>query len=249
MYMQDRTTWAPLVPELHKRGYATLAIDLRGHGESIVGPPSQNLRERVVKRHKLVFRAMHRDVAAAYQWATRVAGETGTIDMSRLALVGASVGGSVAIDYAARDRSVDVVICLSPGVNYMGIDSVAHSSKLGNRAFLMLADPNEKAAPQALAALAGNADVTLLAGAGHGTRMFGAIKDLPTQIADYLDAHIGQPTAQPVVASINSDVFHNPTSGTAKRISAANRRWFSSADEAKARGLRPGRTRRARTKK
>ena len=69
MYMQDRSTWAPLVPELHKRGYATLAIDLRGHGESTVGPPSQNLRERVVKRHKRVFRAMHRDVAAAYQWA------------------------------------------------------------------------------------------------------------------------------------------------------------------------------------
>jgi len=49
------------------------------------------------------------------------------------------------------------------------------------------------------------------------------------------------PAEHPVVASIKSKagVFHEPSSGSGRRISEKNRRWFSSAEEAEARGLRP----------
>jgi len=236
MYRQDRGTWAPLVPALSERGYAVVAIDLRGHGES-VGPENKKLPDRVIKRDGRVFRSMHRDVKAAYEWAARQDG----IDPTRFALVGASVGCSVAIDYAARDRSVDVVVCLSPGTDYMGVPTVSHIGKYGDRPILMLASEDEKKAPETLAKLAPGAEVRLAPKAGHGTRMFDEIETLPATIAGFMDKHIGEPAKDPVVASIKSKsgVFHDVSSSTAGRITQKNKRWFSSAEEATARGLRP----------
>jgi pimeloyl-ACP methyl ester carboxylesterase len=237
MYRHDRSTWRPLVPTLHERGYAIMAIDVRGHGAS-VGPPGKKFAERVVKRDARLFRAMHRDVQAAYQWASA---ERDDVDLTRVALVGASVGCSIAIDYAARDKSVDVVVCLSPGVDYLGVDTVTHLADYGDRPILLLASDEEKAGPETIAKQAGGAEVKLFRQPGHGTRLFEKVRTLPTEIADFLDGHVGEPAEHPVVASYKSKsgVYHKPGTGFANRISDKNKRWFSSAEEAESRGMRP----------
>src|SRR5262245_23651527 len=51
MYRSDHSTFAPLLPALRAAGFAVLAIDLRGHGQS-VGPPELRLAERVAQRDK-----------------------------------------------------------------------------------------------------------------------------------------------------------------------------------------------------
>jgi len=241
MYQRDRKTWRPLVPALHEAGFAVLAIDMRGHGQS-TEPASMRLAERVQQRDRRLFADMDKDVAAAYAWVARE--QADRVDLSRFAIVGASVGCSVAIDYASRDKSVDVVVCMTPGLRYLGINSERDIRRYGDRPILLLAAEDEKRAAEVLGKLAARATVTIVprqggpTGALHGTNMFGRVEDIDKRIVAFLLKHIGQPAEAPVVASIHSRVYHKPDSAYADRIKPANKRWFSSAAEAEARGLR-----------
>ena len=67
MYRSDRSAWRPLISLLEDAGFAIMAIDLRGHGESIK-PEDRKLEKRVRDRDPVLFRAMHRDVFGAYRW-------------------------------------------------------------------------------------------------------------------------------------------------------------------------------------
>jgi len=237
MYASDRTAWRPLIKPLHKAGFAVLAIDMRGHGECA----SAEARRRVERRDPAVFKAMYDDVRAAYSW---LADQDG-VDRSRFALVGASVGCSVALRYATQDRSVDAIVCLSPGAHYLGLDSKADISKIKGRKIWLVAtdDLKEKEGVEALAPLADDADTELFPGDAHGTRTFGQVPALGEKIADYLSRYVGGPTSTTVFGSINSKIYHLPGSGWIDRISPVNLRHYSSPQEAEARGLRKARSR------
>ncbi len=239
MYRHDRHTFDPLVPALTRAGFAVLAIDLRGHGES-AGPDELGLADRVARRDPKLFQSMYRDVEAAYAWLA----EQPEVDLSRWVLVGASVGCSVALDYAVRDRSVDGVICLTPGVNYLGIDSDAHARKYGARPLLLIASESEKADAEALGRLVEGATVKIVTDAPggkdalHGTRMFGKVEDIERLIADFAAKAAGPPSGEQVVASRIGQVYYDPDSTAARNLSPKNLRRFSSAREAEERGYR-----------
>ncbi len=237
MYGSDRTAWQPLIKPLYEAGFATLAIDMRGHGECA----SAEARRRVERRDPAVFKAMYDDVRAAYSW---LADQDG-VDRSRFALVGASVGCSVALRYATQDRSVDVIVCLSPGADYLGLDSKADISRIKGRKIWLVAtdDPKEKEGVEALAPLADDADTELFSGDTHGTRMFGKVPGLEEKVADYLSRYVGSPTNTTVYGSVNTKIYHLPGSGWIDQISPANLRHYSSPAEAEARGLRKSRSR------
>ena len=182
MYKSDRTAWKPLVEPLHNAGFAVLAIDLRGHGESIK-PENKQLRQKVEKRDTRVFNNMHKDVAAAVKWIRMQP----NVDQTKLALVGASVGCSVAIDYAGRDKTVCAVVCLTPGEKYLGVDSTRDIKKIGKIPIMLLASKDERKATDTLAKLADNATAEIVGeGKIHGTMMFGVIKDIEDRIVKFL---------------------------------------------------------------
>jgi len=238
----DRSTWKPLVPYLHAAGFAVLAIDMRGHGESLE-PKAFNLKQRVEKGDSKLYQAMHQDVAAAYVWLAAQE----NVDPARFALIGASVGCSVALDYAARDRSVDAIVCLTPGTNYLGLDSTGPIRRCESRSILMLTAKAEAGAANELRRIAAQASVQVMddgradgdGQALHGSRMLGKVKDIEKTIASHLVRAVGGPPKEPVVASVHSDIYHVPGTSHARRIKTENLRWFSSAAEARARGLRP----------
>lgn len=240
MYGSDRHAFDPLVPVLHGAGFAVLAIDLRGHGES-VGPAALRLARRVAERDKKLFAEMDRDVEAAYAWLAAQP----EADPARFVLVGASVGCSVALEYAARDRSVDAMVCLTPGTGYLGLDAIAAARKYGRRPVLLIASEQEQAACDELKGLLPGATVHVVGSAGsdptslHGTRMFGRVVGIEAAIAAFLKTTAGEPAANPVKASIQGEVYHAADAGSARQINPRNLRWFSSAEEAQARGLRP----------
>lgn len=243
MYNKDRSGFDPLLPVLREAGFAVLAIDMRGHGQS-TGPPAMNLPRRVADRDSKLFREMHRDVRAAYLW---LAGQP-EVDTARFALIGASVGCSVALDYAARDRSVDAVVCLTPGTSYLGIDSLRDARKYGRRALLLLAAEPERSAAQTLAGFVPGATLQIVPGradnemALHGTNMLGQVPKVEEFIIAFLRGALGPPATQPVFASINSDIYHHADSPSVRRITKENLRQFSSPAEAESRGLRPSKT-------
>jgi len=182
MYSHDRATWAPLLKPLHEAGFAVLAIDMRGHGES-TEPASMKLADRVKERDPALFNDMHKDALAAIQWVRAQP----NVDPERLVLIGASVGCSVAIDTMAREPSVDAVVCMTPGTKYLGVDSTAHILKTGPRPILLLATEDERAATDTLSKSADNATGEIVgSGRVHGTNMFGKIDGIEAKITTFV---------------------------------------------------------------
>lgn len=237
MYKSDRTAWQPLLQPLHDAGFAVLAVDLRGHGESA----TTETRERVERRDTTLFREMQADLRGAYDW---LAGQP-QVDRARFALVGASVGCSVALEYAAQDRSVDGVVCLSPGLNYLGLDSAGDIHQITGRRLLLLATEDERDAVYSLKERNADAQTQIFTGrSAHGTNMFGVVDKLEERLVAFLKEAVGAPakSADLVYASINSRIYHTANSGWLAEITPTNLRVFSSAREAEARGLRASRS-------
>jgi len=189
MYPADRTSWQPLVPDLHRLGFAVLAYDIRGAGESLL-PEHKYLRRMYSDRDTKLFSEAYRDAEAAAKWL----GKKKECDADRIVMIGASVGCSISIDYAGRDRHVLGVVCLSPGKDYMGIDSLKQIRKLGSRPVLLIAPEEEKAAPQALAKRYKSATVEIKPGDAdlHGTAMLAADfgPALMKQIAEFSEQSV-----------------------------------------------------------
>ena len=102
-YPATRDSYAPLVTDLVESGVATLAFDLRGHGASIISPkgplvidtPEGLTLEAFGKAFmssagKVGFAHIENDILRAASWGAN----QNFIDPGRLALVGASIGGS-----------------------------------------------------------------------------------------------------------------------------------------------------------
>src|SRR5207253_9147565 len=64
MYPATRTSWAPLVPQLSDRGFAVVAYDIRGAGDS-TKPEKLNLASRYKKRDTGLFADAWHDAEAA----------------------------------------------------------------------------------------------------------------------------------------------------------------------------------------
>jgi pimeloyl-ACP methyl ester carboxylesterase len=102
-YPATRDSYAPLTTDLIQSGIATLAFDLRGHGASIIsrtGPLVVDTPEGLTLQDfgkafmssasKVGFSWIDNDIVRVVSWG----GNQNFIDPGRLALVGASIGGS-----------------------------------------------------------------------------------------------------------------------------------------------------------
>lgn len=200
MYRSDRTAWRPLVRHLRARGFEVLAIDLRGHGGS-ARQGKTDLAPRVEKRDAKLFQDMHKDAIAAVRFLVKEA----ACDPARVSLVGASVGCSVAIDTARRyPKEVAAVACLSPGANYLGLNTIEHAKSWpAGKPLLLLAHQGEADAGAASVrdAIAGSRlltyeDAQPESAAGdpswaHGTKMFGRIPLVEQTVASFVAARTG----------------------------------------------------------
>ncbi len=235
MYRHDRTTWQPLIGPLHEAGFAVLALDMRGHGRSA----TPATRERVMARETKLFEDMTHDVRGAYDWLAKREG----LDRSRFALVGASVGCSVALRYAREDRSVDAVVCMTPGLRYLGLDSSSDLRATHGRHVLLLATADEREACDKLAPLMDGAEARVIDDArAHGTQMFGRVPGVEALITDFLAKSVGKPSAEQVYGSISGDVYHKPDAEWVDTIEPSDLRVYSSPQEARQRGVRESKT-------
>ena len=133
MYPADRKSWEPLVPRLSEAGFAVLAYDIRGNGGS-VEPAAKNLQKMYKDQDPALFKDAWKDAEAAKKWlATKP-----ECDVNKIAMIGASIGCSISLEYGSRDEAVKAIVCLSPGTDYFGVDSIASIRKCGKRAMLMM---------------------------------------------------------------------------------------------------------------
>lgn len=130
----ERHAWNTLAQKLVGNNYAVLAIDLRGHGDSTAFGESTRTYKDFTDAD---YGAMIRDVraAAAYLRSRK------DVNGDRLALIGASIGANLSLQYAAEDMQVRTVVMLSPGLNYRSLKTLPYVESYDMRAlFLVVAE-------------------------------------------------------------------------------------------------------------
>lgn len=187
---RTRSDWAAFAKECTAEGYAALAIDLRGHGESLSFPGGtrrwQDLTDTEIS-------SMYRDVKAAAAWITtrREANE------DRIAIVGASIGANLAINYSITDPRVRTVVLLSPGLNYRGIDSMFAAEHYGTRAIMIVASESDQPAGrdaemlyEAVKKQASQPKLKMYPGSLHGASLMNAANGLDRIIFAWFGNHL-----------------------------------------------------------
>ncbi|MBI4670017.1 MAG: alpha/beta fold hydrolase [Elusimicrobia bacterium] len=107
--------WDKFSSRLWKIGFGTLAIDLRGHGESTLGPGG---KQKDFKDFDATgeWPRMKQDMEAALAFLAK-----NKISKKRAGLIGASIGANLVSQTAASNPDVSWVVLLSPGLDYRGV--------------------------------------------------------------------------------------------------------------------------------
>ena len=127
----ERYAWNALAQKLVGNNYAVLAIDLRGHGDSTAFGESTRTYKDFSDAD---YGAMIRDVRAA---AAYLRGRK-DVNGDRLAVIGASIGANLSLQYAAEDMQVRTVVMLSPGLNYRSLKTLPYIEGYDKRALFMI---------------------------------------------------------------------------------------------------------------
>jgi dienelactone hydrolase len=198
---KTRNEWSTFVPVLQKAGYAVLAIDLRGHGESTrrltaQGPKSLDYHNFTPRD----FQDMLLDIDAAFDWLTTQPG----VDTNRVALVGAGLGANVAVRYGAFNDEVAAFLLFSPGFVYQDVRTDDAIAKLGKRPLRITVSQFDGFAFESSKRLveilqkAGNPgatnSLTVCSGDNHGTQMLTNVKQLPGATVAWLKQALESPT-------------------------------------------------------
>lgn len=109
----DRHSWDDFAKQLQGDGFVVLAIDGRGFGESTKKTDGSTV---TAGRTDTDVKAMLGDVDAAFNYLSK----QNNVDPSRVGMIGASYGSSLALIYAVDHPTVAAIALLSPGLNYFG---------------------------------------------------------------------------------------------------------------------------------
>lgn len=183
MMPATKESWQPFMTALAERGINSLAIDLRGHGESVDGPDGElDYRTFSDAEHQ----ASVLDVQAALDWLIVARGAV----RSRIGLCGASIGANLALTFASTDMRVPAVVAFSPGLDYRGVttEDKVMGMPAATKVLLVASDDDTESfdCVRQLAAMRDWVTLRELHDAGHGTRMLEAAPGLVVEAADWL---------------------------------------------------------------
>lgn len=181
-----KESWRALAAALASRGLMSLAIDLRGHGESVKAEDGRLLD--YINFTDADHQATQLDIAAAASYL-RAAMPTGA--SGRIVMAGASIGANLSLRYASEHHDeVTAVAALSPGLAYRGITTPDAVRAMGSDQALWLGASRDDAhgSWETVHELAGLRRAVLFEAerAGHGTDMFKARPELVEEVAQWL---------------------------------------------------------------
>ncbi len=173
MLSRNRGDWGSLPDRIRETGITALAIDLRGHGQS--SGAAQDLQ------------GMIRDVRAATGWlATRP-----NVRSDQIAIVGASLGASLALLAAVELPQARALALISPSLDYRGLRTdVGLLKRLGSRSIWLAASDQDPLALRTLRDMAaepsGPREQHVSSVLGHGTVLLDKDGDLSRMLVDWL---------------------------------------------------------------
>lgn len=166
-----RAEWTALRARLHAApSITTLAIDMRGHGEStesVGGPLEFHAFDQAA------WAATANDVVAAVAF---LFGTESGVSPTRIAAVGASIGSTAVIAAAAREPRIATFVTISPGRAYHGFDALTPMLELGDRHVLAIVSRDETEGVETAQAIGRitHGDALVIEGTAHGVALFDA---------------------------------------------------------------------------
>jgi len=138
MMPATKESFQELAQRLQNLGYESIAIDLRGHGESDKGP-NGFLKFSDSEHQKSIL-----DLEAAVDYLI----EKRQATRDKIIFIGASIGANLSLQYISEHPEFKTVVLLSPGLNYRGIktEPLVKNLKTGQKVFFVSSrdDPNSK---------------------------------------------------------------------------------------------------------
>ena len=160
---------------LNEEGYATLTLDLRGHGDS---------------RAEVDWAKAEEDINIVWEWFTTQP----EVDSANSMIIGASIGSNLALRTAANQPTAKAAVLLSPGLNYREVTTDDAIATL-DRPVLMVAMTLDSYSADSVVSLNEiNPDHSIASieeGSAHGTRMFGPYEGLEALIIEFLASNQG----------------------------------------------------------
>jgi alpha-beta hydrolase superfamily lysophospholipase len=167
MMPATKESWNEFAAEMQGFGYESLAIDLRGHGKSEEGPNGYQ------KFSDADHQASINDLEAGWEFLQ----SRGAVS-ERTALIGASIGANLSLQFLAMHPEFKKGVLLSPGLNYHGIAAEPLIKELKNDQSIILAtskdDGNNAVENQKLYGTAPknlNKHLVIFEKGGHGTNL------------------------------------------------------------------------------
>ncbi len=184
MMPEKKESWDALAKKLQENNIVTLAIDLRGHGESIKkGDKTLDYKLFSDKEHQ----ESQRDVEAALEWLQK---ET-NLDLTSIYIGGASIGANLSLQALAVHPEIAKGFLLSPGFNYRGIKTNVLVKKLSKDQEVFFATSkddgdNVSQTQELYNATSAQKQWKVYDNAGHGTTMLEKTNDLLPSIIQFL---------------------------------------------------------------
>ncbi|MBN2816014.1 MAG: acetylxylan esterase [Campylobacterales bacterium] len=183
----DHTIWNDLAKKFNAKGYATLNVDLRGHGKSILQNGKENsvitdtrldhIREALQQSNKKVsFENIPADLAL---WLEQLSDDD-SIDMNRLYLFGSSLGGGSIIPLLSEYEAKGVVAISSGRLAELAEETdMALSMSMTKQLYIAAKDDPLEAAQRTLEyakkSILGTA--IIISGDGHGTVLLPQVEE------------------------------------------------------------------------
>ncbi|MEL6272227.1 MAG: alpha/beta fold hydrolase [Chloroflexota bacterium] len=174
----NRTSWDDFIPALQAEGYAVLAPDLRGYGQT---------------RGNIGWREAQHDTLLWLDWLRAQEG----VDSGRVAIVGSSMGANLAVIGCADDRvrggGCTTAVAISPGLNYFGYTPLSPAlGALDGREVLFISSERDGYPARAVRELSAEfPTVTPLwvAGNAHGVDLFDSDETVIPAVVAWLNIH------------------------------------------------------------
>lgn len=171
---RSQADWAALSDRVAKNGLTTIAIDLRGHGQSAGDAEPA---------------AMEADLRAAADWL-------GAQGVSSFSCVGAELGANLCLQLAREDARVSAVALLSPRLNMSGLNAPAMLQGWSSGRLLVAAsidDTSGSRCMELLARIGGDERVeqVVLVEEGVGTQLLSRAPSLEGRLASWLSPGLG----------------------------------------------------------
>jgi len=182
----DKSTYTEFQQALANSGISSLAIDMRGHGESAM----DDFDYRALDNN--TWPNVVNDLIAGLDYLRSNNG----VDPQNIGIVGASIGANLAVIATADEETAGVentakcLVLLSPGLMYHGIRPNPRARELGGRPTFITAareDVESFGGAQSLMNATRSRWFAAYDGDDHGTALFTAHPELQTVVIDWLD--------------------------------------------------------------